>query len=141
MQHILERGEMKDREEILKVVLGSVVNFSKHKFASNVIEKCIKFGTVNQRRRILHEILLGNEDLTIELVDDESPLALMMKDQYANYVIQKLVEGFDAKSDEKRILVVKLRQYLKQISSKNSYGKHLASVEKMIIVAETALKE
>lgn len=141
MQHILERGEAKDREEILKVVLGSVVNFSKHKFASNVIEKCIKYGTVSQRRRILHEILLGNEDLTIELVDDESPLALMMKDQYANYVIQKLVEGFDAKSDEKRILVVKLRQYLKQISSKNSYGKHLASVEKMIIVAETALKE
>ncbi|ODV76976.1 ARM repeat-containing protein [Suhomyces tanzawaensis NRRL Y-17324] len=141
MQHILERGKMRDREEILKVVLGSVVTFSKHKFASNVIEKCIKFGTIDQRRRILHEVMLGNEDFNVELVSDDSPLALMMKDQYANYVIQKLVEGFDAKSDEKRRLVVKLRQYLKQISSKNTYGKHLASVEKMIIVAETALIE
>ncbi|KAK6459336.1 translational repressor Pumilio/PUF3 and related RNA-binding protein [Scheffersomyces xylosifermentans] len=141
MQHILERGELKDREEILKVVLGSVVNFSKHKFASNVIEKCIKYGTLGQRKRILHEVMLGNEDLKIELVNDDSPLALMMKDQYANYVIQKLVEGFDANSEEKRVLVVKLRQYLKQISSKNTYGKHLASVEKMIIVAETALIE
>lgn len=85
--------------------------------------------------------MIGNEDLTKESVDDDSPLALMMKDQYANYVIQKLVEGFDAKSQEKRNLVVKLRQYLKQISMRNNYGKHLASVEKMIIVAETALVE
>lgn len=141
MQHILERGREEDREAILVVVLGSVVNFSKHKFASNVIEKCIKFGSDEQRKRILHEVLLNNEDLSIEVVEDDSPLALMMKDQYANYVIQKLVEGFDTKSEEKRLLVMKLRQYLKQISSKNSYGKHLASVEKMIIVAETALVE
>lgn len=141
MQHILERGSQPDKEAILKIVLGSVVNFSKHKFASNVIEKCIKFGSNQQRRQILHEVLLGNEDLAIELVEDDSPLALMMKDQYANYVIQKLVEGFDTKSEEKRLLVLKLRQYLKQISSKNTYGKHLASVEKMIIVAETALIE
>ena len=83
--------------------------------------------------------MLGNEDPTVETVSDESPLALMMKDQYANYVIQKLVEGFDAKGEEERMLVMKLRQYLKQISSKNTYGKHLASVEKMIVVAETAL--
>lgn len=141
IQHILERGKMQDREEVLKVALGSVVNFSKHKFASNVIEKCIKHGTVEQRRRILHEVMSGNEDLLKESVDDDSPLALMMKDQYANYVIQKLVEGFDARSQEKKNLVVKLRQYLKQISMRNNYGKHLASVEKMIVVAETALVE
>lgn len=141
MQHILERGHEEDRKEILDVVLGSVVNFSKHKFASNVIEKCIKFGTLEQRKQILREVMVGNENSNIETVSDDSPLALMMKDQYANYVIQKLVEGFDAKSEEKKMLVLKLRQYLKQISSKNSYGKHLASVEKMIIVAETALLE
>lgn len=141
IQHILERGDHDDRERILEVALGSIVTFSKHKFASNVIEKCIKHGTIEQRKRILHEVMLGNEDLTKESVDDDSPLALMMKDQYANYVIQKLVEGFDARSQEKKNLVVKLRQYLKQISMRNNYGKHLASVEKMIIVAETALVE
>lgn len=141
IQHILEHGGDDEREKILEVALGSIVNFSKHKFASNVIEKCIKHGTVEQRKRILQEVMLGNEDLTKESVNDDSPLALMMKDQYANYVIQKLVEGFDAKSQEKKNLVVKLRQYLKQISMRNNYGKHLASVEKMIIVAETALVE
>lgn len=141
IQHILEHGAPEDQEEILQVALGSIVNFSKHKFASNVIEKCIKHGSLKQRQRILAEVMLGNEELEKEVVDDESPLALMMKDQYANYVIQKLVEGFDPKSQEKRKLVVKLRQYLKQLSMKNNYGKHLASVEKMIAVAETALVE
>lgn len=141
IQHVLEHGKKDDREDILKVVLGSIVNFSKHKFASNVIEKCIKHGTVEQRKRILHEVMLGNEDIERESVDDDSSLALMMKDQYANYVIQKLVEGFDPKRPEKKLLVVKLRQYLKQLSMKNNYGKHLALVEKMIAVAESALLE
>ncbi|KAG7195188.1 mRNA binding protein puf3 [Scheffersomyces spartinae] len=141
MQHILERGSEEDREEILQVVLGGVVNFSKHKFASNVIEKCIKYCSLTQKKKILHEVMLNNEDLELDFVNDDSPLALMMKDQYANYVIQKLVEAFDTKSDEKKLLVLKLRQYLKQLSSKNGYGKHLASVEKMIFVAETALVE
>lgn len=141
IQHILEHGNPEDKEDILQVALGSIVNFSKHKFASNVVEKCIKHGTLEQRKRILHEVMLGNEPLDKETVDDDSPLALMMKDQYANYVIQKLVEGFDPKSPEKKHLVVKLRQYLKQLSLKNNYGKHLASVEKMIVVAETALVE
>ncbi|RLV91276.1 mRNA-binding protein PUF3 [Spathaspora sp. JA1] len=142
IQHILEHGNEQERNEILKVVQGSVVTFSKHKFASNVIEKCIKFGNNLQKKKILDEVMIGNEDFQIETVSDDSSLALMMKDQYANYVIQKLVEGFDSKSLEKKKLVVKLRQYLKQISNKNNYGgKHLASVEKMIIVAETALDD
>lgn len=141
IQHILEHGKPEDREVILQVALDSVVTFSKHKFASNVVEKCIKYGSNEQRVRILNEVMAGNDDVVKEVVDDDSPLALMMKDQYANYVIQKLVEGFDPHSQEKKLLVVKLRQYLKQLSLRNNYGKHLASVEKMIVVAETALIE
>ena len=48
-----------------------------------MIEKCIKHGSLKQRQRILAEVMLGNEELEKEVVDDESPLALMMKDQYA----------------------------------------------------------
>lgn len=139
MQHILEQGARRDRAAILQCVVGQVVTFSKHKFASNVIEKCIKYGTLPDKQKILHEIMEGNMDTNTQLVDDDLPLALMMKDQYANYVIQKLVEGFGANSVEKRMLVGKLRQYLKQMLAKNTFGKHLASVEKMIVVAENAL--
>ena len=96
IQHILENGTQEEKEPILEIVLGSVVQFSKHKFASNVIEKCIKFGDINQRKRILHEVMLGNEtilgddDIDGEPVKEDSPLALMVKDQFGNYVIQKI---------------------------------------------------
>ncbi|EDK46432.1 hypothetical protein LELG_04613 [Lodderomyces elongisporus NRRL YB-4239] len=153
IQHILEQGTPAEKEEVLTIVLGNVVTFSKHKFASNVIEKCIKHGDVQQRKRILHEVMLGNEaedDIknskdnggeNVE-VSDDSPLALMMKDQYANYVIQKLVEVLDSNYPEKKQLVLKLRQYLKQLSDMNNFGgKHLASVEKMIMMAETAFDQ
>lgn len=141
IQHVLERGAAHDKELIVQLVLQLVVAFSKHKFASNVVEKCIKHGSADQRRRLLHEVLLGNENPHRDVVEDELPLALMMKDQYANYVIQKLVEAFDAKSPEKRLLITKLRQYLRQLSARNAYGKHLALVEKMIAVAGISLEE
>ena len=41
IQHILENGTQEEKEPILEIVLGSVVQFSKHKFASNVIENVL----------------------------------------------------------------------------------------------------
>ncbi|RCK55832.1 mRNA-binding protein PUF3 [Candida viswanathii] len=121
IQHILENGTNQEKEPILEIVLGSVVQFSKHKFASNVIEKCIKFGDLNQRKRILHEVMLGNEDINDDSdIDDDSPLALMVKDQFGNYVIQKLVEAFDV--DERKLLIVKIKKCL------SLSGNNLASI-------------
>lgn len=123
IQHILENGTNEEKEPILEIVLGSVVQFSKHKFASNVIEKCIKFGDLNQRKRILHEVMLGNEDIDggdDSPIDDNSPLALMVKDQFGNYVIQKLVEAFDGQ--ERKLLIVKIKKCL------SLSGNNLASI-------------
>lgn len=121
IQHILENGTPEEKEPILEIVLGSVVQFSKHKFASNVIEKCIKFGDLNQRKRILHEVMLGNEDINDDSeIGDDSPLALMVKDQFGNYVIQKLVEAFDG--EERRLLIVKIKKCL------SLSGNNLASI-------------
>ncbi|KAH3664428.1 hypothetical protein WICMUC_005813 [Wickerhamomyces mucosus] len=136
IQHIIERGEAKDKSQVIGTVLGSVVEFSKHKFASNVVEKCVMYGNNEQRDQILNEVLTGNETENDEQVDDSSPLGLMMKDQFANYVVQKLVDV--SNGAKKRILIQKIKQYLKQIS-KSLYGKHLASIEKLIVLSETAL--
>ena len=52
-----------------------------------------------------------------------------MKDQFANYVIQKLL---DVTSGEQRAnLVSKITPHL-QALKKYSYGKHLASIEKLM---------
>lgn len=135
IQHIIENGAPDQRSHIVEVVSGNVVEFSKHKFASNVVEKCVVNGTEEQVVVILDQVLSGNEVDNDEIVDDRSPLGLMMKDQYANYVVQKLVDV--SIGQKRRILIKKIKQYLKQIS-KSSYGKHLASIEKLITIADAA---
>lgn len=135
IQHIIEHGKPEDKTAIVQVVSDSVVDLSKHKFASNVVEKCVMFGNEEQVALILDKVLVNNDKDDDSVVDDRSPLGLMMKDQFANYVVQKLVEV--SKGKKKRILIKKIKQYLKQISKPN-YGKHLASIEKLIVLAETA---
>lgn len=136
IQHIIENGSPKDKTHVIETVSGSVVEFSKHKFASNVVEKCVVNATVDQRITILEEVLQGNSEDNDDPVDDQSSLGLMMKDQFANYVVQKLVEI--SKGPKKRLLIRKIKVYLKQIARGN-YGKHLASIEKLIVLSENAV--
>jgi mRNA-binding protein PUF3 len=81
-QHIIQHGKPEDRAQIIKIVTGNLLTLSKHKFASNVVEKSIQFGTDEQRKAIVAQ-------LTALHSDGSSPLQLMMKDQYGNYVIRK----------------------------------------------------
>lgn len=81
-QHIIAQGEPEDRQQIIQLVLQRLIVFSKHKFASNVVEKSIEYGTTEDRRAIRCQITALHSDGT-------SPLQLMMKDQFGNYVIRK----------------------------------------------------
>lgn len=82
MQHVIEHGKLADRGKIIRIVTSQLLALSKHKFASNVVEKTIQFGSDEQRRAIVAE-------LTAHPSDGSSPLQLMMKDQYGNYVIRE----------------------------------------------------
>ena len=56
------------------------------------------------------------------------PLQLMMKDQYANYVIQKMIDV--AEPNQRRILMHKIRPHCNTLK-RYTYGKHiLAKLEK-----------
>lgn len=81
-QHIIQHGKPEDRAKIIKIVQSQLLTLSKHKFASNVVEKSIEYGTEEQRKAIVAQLTAVNED-------GASPLQLMMKDQYGNYVIRK----------------------------------------------------
>lgn len=127
IQHVIESGKKKDTDVILKVVLDNLIELSKHKFASNAVEKCIINLPVESRIKIYETMLKDNLSRDDEL-DDSTNLMLMIKDPFANYVVQKMVELID--TDRKKLLVYKIRQYLKLIQ-KNTHGKHLASIEKL----------
>jgi mRNA-binding protein PUF3 len=81
-QHVIQHGNPEDRSRMINLVTNQLVSLSKHKFASNVVEKCIEYGTPEERKAI-------REQLTTVGADGSSPLQVMMKDQYGNYVIRK----------------------------------------------------
>ena len=67
-------------------VRGKVLHLSQHKFASNVVEKCVQNANRAERALLIEEVCTANSD------SPSSPLHAMMKDQFANYVVQKMID-------------------------------------------------
>lgn len=116
IQHVLEHGKRKDKSAIINKMRGQIVPLSQHKFASNVVEKCVEYGNQQERSQILEEILAGNSK------SETCPLLMMMKDQFANYVIQKIIDVID--DNQREILLNKIRPHLPSLR-KFTYGKHI----------------
>eukprot|EP01116_Phalansterium_solitarium_P017249 TRINITY_DN419_c0_g1_i3.p1 TRINITY_DN419_c0_g1~~TRINITY_DN419_c0_g1_i3.p1 ORF type:complete len:176 (+),score=75.90 TRINITY_DN419_c0_g1_i3:1520-2047(+) len=117
IQHVLEHGRPQEKAVILGKMRGQIVQLSQHKFASNVVEKCVEFGSQADRTQIIHEILNGGKGQ-----GDQSALVIMMKDQFANYVIQKVLDV--ALDDERELLMNRIRPHITALK-KFTYGKHI----------------
>lgn len=122
VQHIIEHGNREDKNKIIDLVRNSVLTFSRHKFASNVVEKCILHGSTEQKKKLIDVVLTPKEDGTL-------PISVMMKDQFANYVIQKLLDTTTGEDHDR--LAGSIRPHLTALK-RYSYGKHLASIEKLV---------
>lgn len=57
IQHVLKRGKPEERSQIVQKLAGHVVQLSQHKFASNVIEKCLEYGDSTARGVLIEEIV------------------------------------------------------------------------------------
>ncbi|KAJ2713645.1 mRNA binding protein puf3 [Coemansia spiralis] len=117
IQHVMERGRSVDRALVCSRVRGHVLQLSKHKFASNVVEKCIAYGEPKDRRALIDEI-------TAVRRDGSSNLVTMMKDQYANYVVQKMIDVVD--EAQRDAILAKIQPHVAALR-KFTYGKHLIS--------------
>ncbi|KAJ5092368.1 hypothetical protein NUU61_007238 [Penicillium alfredii] len=122
IQHVIENGEEKDRLRMVVIVMSQLLAYSKHKFASNVVEKSIEFGEESQRHHIISTLTSPNER-------GESPLLGLMRDQYGNYVIQKVLGQL--KGTEREALIEEIKPLLSQLK-KFSYGKQIVAIEKLI---------
>ncbi|KAI4299550.1 hypothetical protein L6164_032997 [Bauhinia variegata] len=126
VQHMLEHGKPHERSAIIKKLTGQIVQMSQQKFASNVIEKCLTFGTEEERQILVNE-MLGS-------TDENEPLQVMMKDQFANYVVQKVLETCDDQQLE--LILNRIKVHLNALK-KYTYGKHIvARVEKLVAAGE-----
>lgn len=58
IQHVLQYGREEDRDSILQIVVeNGLLSLARQKFASNVVEKLLKYGNGKQRRAVVREML------------------------------------------------------------------------------------
>jgi len=131
IQHVIQHGNVEERAALIDRVRGNMLRFSQHKFASNVVECCLKYGSLKQRKDLVDEIL-KKDDSGI------SPLEIMIKDPYANYVVQKIIDIVDT---AQRAAVTRHIKAQAQHLKRYTYGKHIISKIEKLPTAEEAFVE
>ena len=52
-----------NKSRIVSAVTGKVLPLSQHKFASNVVEKCVQYANRNERAVLIDEVCLTNVEV------------------------------------------------------------------------------
>jgi len=111
-----------ERNEVLRRLVGRVAELSREKFASNVIEEAFKRSN-NAQVKMLAEELLHD---TLGRKERFSAVALLVNDQFGNYVVQTLLDKATEPFRERLLLSLsKCGKY------NQDYGKHLL-IDQMI---------
>ncbi|KAJ4557958.1 hypothetical protein HRR78_001633 [Exophiala dermatitidis] len=111
VQYILDLDEISFTKPLCESFLGRIPQLSKQKFSSNVIEKCLRTADSDTKRRMIEEMLIGNE------------LEKMLRDAFANYVVQTALEFADPQT--KMRLVDAVRPILPMIKQ-TPHGRRIA---------------
>jgi mRNA-binding protein PUF3 len=118
VQHVIEHGLPEDRAKMIALIRNQFLMFSKHKFASNVVERCLVCGSEAERRDLVSTVITKNER-------GENSLLSLLKDGYGNYVVQKMLETLTRPDYE--IFVEALKPELEK-AKKIISGKQIQSV-------------
>ncbi|XP_024964542.1 pumilio homolog 5-like [Cynara cardunculus var. scolymus] len=115
-QYVLEGGKPEERSQIVHKLAGHIVQLSQHKFASNVIEKCLEYSDPFAKEIMIEEI--------IGCADGSDNLLVMVKDQFANYVVQKVLQT--CSGHQREVLLGRIKIHLNSLK-KYTYGKHIVA--------------
>ena len=95
VQELVQHGSASDKAHIFNLVQVNLIVFCRHKFASNVVERCLVFGTDTDRRHVLRQLTVRAGD-----VRGDSILSTLARDQFGNYVVQRLLETLSEPENE-----------------------------------------
>jgi pumilio RNA-binding family len=128
IQHVLQFGRVKDRDMVLEMVVDNgLLKVSRQKFASNVVEKLLKYGNAEQRKTIVREMLKVVDEKTDAVVEEgeegTSVVLLMVRDPYANYVVQTTLDVVP-ESEEKVGLLKELNAHSLELKN-YTFAKHI----------------
>lgn len=85
VQHVVQHDEGRGKNLVLDIVGRGLEAYSKHKFASNVVEKCLEKSNDDWRRQVVYALASGHP----QRAEGEGVFVSMIKDSYGNYVIRK----------------------------------------------------
>lgn len=118
VQYILAAQNKSHVSALIKAFTGHFYDFSIHKFASNVIEKCIRGAAQEEREKIFQEIMGDESHFEYERIMG------MIGDQFGNYVIQRIIE-YGTQSQQTAVYEVVYENY-EELYTK-PYAKHVIS--------------
>ncbi|KAI3419377.1 ILWEQ [Globodera pallida] len=98
IQLVIEHGRPEDRERIVRNLQGDILK-THRKSICNIIEKCLIFGTTEQKNALIDQVCA--DDGT-----GKPPLLQMMKQQFANDVVLKMVDGADSAHRDKMMFAI-----------------------------------
>jgi len=125
IQHVLQFGRNSDRDSILGIVVeNGLLTMSRQKFASNVVEKLLKYGSASQRNAIVREMLKPPQENDSEN-GNSSVVLLMVRDAYANYVVQTTLDVVP-EGAERRDLLEELNKNAAQLRN-YTFAKHIVA--------------
>ena len=84
VQHVVQKGDPQDKAQVFRLVIAGLEGYSKHKFASNVVEKCIEFSDDLWRREVVNVLTAADQRRS----EGDTTLVSMIKDNFGNYVIR-----------------------------------------------------
>jgi pumilio RNA-binding family len=124
IQHVMQHGYDLDKSILLTEVQSKLLEYSQHKFASNVVEKCIQYADKTYRDEIIWTIINVTFDLNnpVDAQTGQCVLENMVRDPYANYVVQKVI---DVSNESQRGAIIRyVRENIIQLR-RYTYGKHI----------------
>lgn len=110
VQYILDLNEPIFTEPLVAMFAGRVAQLSKQKFSSNVIEKCLRCAQEPSKDMLIEEMLQPNQ------------LDGLLRDSFANYVIQTALDY--ANPNMKNRLIEAIRPHLPAIRT-TPYGRRI----------------
>ena len=124
IQHVMQHGWENDRAILIREVQEHLLEFSQHKFASNVVEKCLQYSNKKDRDEMIWTIIKVTFDLNqpVDAKTGHCVLESMVRDPYANYVVQKVI---DVSDERQRAAIIRyVRENIVQLR-RYTYGKHI----------------
>jgi len=117
VQHVLEHSQRpRDRPHLLQIIAENILLLSCHKYASNVVEKALHCGSVEEKTIIIGAIISDGPG-------QQPHLNAMMKDKFGNYIVQRALSL--SQGPQREQLLRKLETQMTALKKSNTYGKHI----------------